>query len=163
MVSAVLPLAPSPSEPSLLGREPAAVRLLARAAGPEGPERLPSLRPAAAGRRALTARLGALLALVCLAVAVAGCGGDDESSADPPPTAPELTIPETDRAGAPAEHDRDDASRGDDTSGDGRRRTRLPRRPRTPEDTPQNDTPPPADSPAERFEEFCNDNPGACG
>ena len=30
-------------------------------------------------------------------------------------------------------------------------------------DTPENDAPPPADSPAERFEEFCDDNPGACG
>ena len=29
-------------------------------------------------------------------------------------------------------------------------------------DTPQNDTPPPEDSPAERFEDFCAQNPGAC-
>jgi hypothetical protein len=32
-----------------------------------------------------------------------------------------------------------------------------------PQDSPENDTAPPADSPAERFEEFCNENPGACG
>jgi hypothetical protein len=35
--------------------------------------------------------------------------------------------------------------------------------PTTPSDTPQNDAPPPQGSPAERFEQYCNDNPGACG
>ena len=29
--------------------------------------------------------------------------------------------------------------------------------------TPAPEAEPPADSPAERFEEFCDDNPGACG
>jgi hypothetical protein len=29
-------------------------------------------------------------------------------------------------------------------------------------DTPQNDQPPPKGSPADRFEQFCKDNPGAC-
>src|SRR3954452_14410894 len=37
---------------ALCGREPAPVRLLPRAAGPARPERLPALRPAAAGRHA---------------------------------------------------------------------------------------------------------------
>ena len=32
-----------------------------------------------------------------------------------------------------------------------------------PADTPESDTAPPDDSPAERFEEYCNENPGACG
>ncbi len=31
-----------------------------------------------------------------------------------------------------------------------------------PSDTPQNDVPPPQGSPADRFEQFCKDNPGAC-
>jgi hypothetical protein len=31
-----------------------------------------------------------------------------------------------------------------------------------PDDSPQNDTPPPSGSPAERFEQFCQENPGAC-
>jgi hypothetical protein len=31
-----------------------------------------------------------------------------------------------------------------------------------PQDSPQNDTPPPSGSPAERFEQFCQENPGAC-
>jgi hypothetical protein len=38
-----------------------------------------------------------------------------------------------------------------------------PAEPQTPADTPENDSPPPKDSPAERFEEYCNENPGACG
>ena len=35
--------------------------------------------------------------------------------------------------------------------------------PEAPADTPENDAPPPEDTPAERFEEYCNENPGACG
>jgi hypothetical protein len=31
-----------------------------------------------------------------------------------------------------------------------------------PTDTPQNDVAPPKNSPADRFEQFCKDNPGAC-
>ena len=31
-----------------------------------------------------------------------------------------------------------------------------------PSDTEQNDQPPPQGSPADRFEQFCKDNPGAC-
>jgi hypothetical protein len=31
-----------------------------------------------------------------------------------------------------------------------------------PQDTPQNDVAPPQGSPADRFEQFCKDNPGAC-
>ena len=31
-----------------------------------------------------------------------------------------------------------------------------------PQDTETNDTPPPSGSPAERFERFCEENPGAC-
>jgi hypothetical protein len=120
---------------------------------------LPSLRPAAAGRRALTARLGALL-LLSLAVLSAGCGGDQESSADPPPEAPELTIPETDQA-PPPPTDTTPTTETTPPPTDGGTPTPPPAE--TPTDTPENDTPPPQDSPAERFERFCNDNPGACG
>jgi hypothetical protein len=38
-----------------------------------------------------------------------------------------------------------------------------PTTPEPPADTPENDAPPPEDTPAERFEEYCNENPGACG
>ena len=49
--SAARPLA---ERPALRGGEPPPLRLLSRAAGPEGPERLPALRPPAARRRGLT-------------------------------------------------------------------------------------------------------------
>ena len=35
--------------------------------------------------------------------------------------------------------------------------------PQAPADTPESDSPPPEDSPAERFEDYCDENPGACG
>src|SRR5918999_5563068 len=61
----------------LLRREPEAVRVFPRATRPEGPERLPALRPAATGRRALTARLAAPVLVALLAAGVSsGCGGD---------------------------------------------------------------------------------------
>ena len=44
-------------QPAVGRREPAPVRLLAGAAGAQGRERLPALRPAAAGRRGLSQRL----------------------------------------------------------------------------------------------------------
>jgi hypothetical protein len=136
-----------------------------RAARAEGPERLPALRPAAPGRRALIARLLAL-GLVALLVAAPGCGGDDEPAAQPPPTVPDLTVPQTDaeeppepetETVAPAPAPEPDAVPPGTDGG-----TPAPA-PEPPADSPENDTPPPTDSPAERFEEFCNENPGACG
>ena len=116
------------------------------------------MRPAPAGRRALIARLGALL-LLSLLVTAAGCGADQESSADSPPKAPELTIPETDSEPPPSETETTPTTE----TAPPPTTTTTPAQPTTPSDTPQNDTPPPADSPAQRFEQFCNDNPGACG
>jgi hypothetical protein len=96
--------------------------------------------------------------LVSLVVTAAGCGADEESSADPPPKAPELTIPETDSPPPPSE-----TVTTPTTETTPPPTTSTPAEPTTTSDTPENDTPPPADSPAERFEQFCNDNPGACG
>jgi hypothetical protein len=142
------------------------VRVLARAAGSEGPERLPALRPSASGSRALKAVLAALLALALLA---SGCGGDDEPSAETEPALPNLTVPqgeatETEQLVEPVPDPQTETLPPVETetvppsTGGG---TQAPEAEPTP-DTPENDTPPPADSPAERFEEFCNDNPGAC-
>ena len=54
IVGKLLPLAPSAERAALGGREPPPLRLLAGAAGAEGPQRLPALRPPSARRRALT-------------------------------------------------------------------------------------------------------------
>src|SRR5919106_4984231 len=70
--------------PALFRREPEALRVFPRATRAEGPERLPALRPAATGRRALNARHAALLLVAVLAAGLAsGCGGDDEPAAQP--------------------------------------------------------------------------------
>ena len=90
---------------------------------------------------------------------LAGCGGDDER-AEPAITVPDLTVPGGDEvqpaptgtAPTPAP-----APPPADTSGG----APAPAEPQT--DSPENDLPPPPDSPAERFEEFCEANPGACG
>jgi type IV secretory pathway VirB10-like protein len=141
--------------------------VLARAAGPEGSERLSALRPSTSGRRALKALLAALLALTLVA---SGCGGDDEPSAETEPALPNLTVPQGETT-EPETEAVPDAPLDPSTetlppvetvppsTGGG---TPAPES-EPPPDTPENDTPPPADSPAERFEEFCDDNPGACG
>src|SRR5436853_3473484 len=69
-----------PEQPAVVGGEPAAVRLLARAARTEGPERLPALRSPSARRRALVPSFAMrpfalLTCLLVLGLAVAGCGG----------------------------------------------------------------------------------------
>src|SRR6185312_7855998 len=81
-----------PEQSAVVCGEPAAVRLLARAAGPEGPERLPALRPSSARRRALVPAVAMrpfalLTSLLVLGFAVAGCGGGSDQSAQtlPPP------------------------------------------------------------------------------
>jgi hypothetical protein len=125
------------------------VRLLARAAGAEGPERLPALRAPAPRRRAL-------IALVLAALAVAGCGADDEPAADVPPPAPNLTVPQTDKTETTDPVDPATETLPPETS-------ETAPAPITPTDSPANDTPPPANSPAQRFEDYCNNNPGACG
>jgi len=111
-----------------------------------------------------------LLALLVLPLA-AGCGGDDEQ-AEAPRDLPELTIPRTDpepdppgTAPAPTT-DTAPTPTGDDPStaplapgeGDGSGSA-----PSGGTDSPDNDTAPPADSPAERFEQQCEETPGACG
>jgi hypothetical protein len=105
----------------------------------------------------------ALAALLAAAMAV-GCGADDEPATGREPTVPDLTVPQTDEP-APSVPETETETTAPPTtettapptSGG----TPAPKPPQT--DTPENDTPPPSGSPAERFEDFCNDNPGACG
>ncbi len=136
-------------------------------------------------------RLVALIAASVLGAA--GCGGDDEVATPAPPeltvpedkNGPELgdttteesttgetttdgsTDDPTDALPAPATQD-DPTSSGDPAASpssgasggsDGSGRTADPARP----DTPENDTPPPPNSPEADFEQFCDENPGACG
>jgi hypothetical protein len=93
---------------------------------------------------------------------LAGCGGDDEPAAETTRELPDLAVPtvtaptETEEVEPPA------------TTVDPATETLPEEGPATvpgepPADTPENDAPPPEDTPAERFEEYCNENPGACG
>ena len=98
------------------------------------------------------------LVLSLFALGIAGCGGDDDGDASTTlPTVP-LSVPggETSTLG-------DDAT---DTTIDTTPDTATPAPTPTPApvtpDSPQNDTPPPAGSEAEQFENFCEQNPGAC-
>jgi hypothetical protein len=96
--------------------------------------------------------------------AIAGCGGDDEPSTSTARELPELSIPTTTTSTAPSVLDRTAPAT---TTVDPATETLPSEGPRTtptePADTPENDSPPPEGSPAERFEQYCTDNPGACG
>ena len=111
----------------------------------------------------MRAPLAALLAIAALAVA--GCGGDDES-AQTTPTKPELTVPGGSDPGLDGTTGTDETDTGTDTGSGGTAAppAQAPTTPpaQQPQDSPQNDQPPPAGSPAQRFENFCDENPGAC-
>jgi hypothetical protein len=95
-----------------------------------------------------------------LVVALAGCGGDDEPTEttrelpklSAPSTGTSPTVEET----APPPTTVNPATETLPLEG-------PPPSDTAPADTPESDTAPPEDSPAERFEEYCNENPGACG
>jgi hypothetical protein len=92
--------------------------------------------------------------------AIAGCGGDDEP-AETTRELPALSLPRTEST--PTVEQTAPSS----TTVDPATETLPPEGPppsdTAPADTPESDTAPPEDSPAERFEEYCNENPGACG
>jgi hypothetical protein len=96
--------------------------------------------------------------------AIAGCGGDDEPSTRTARELPKLDLPTTKTA--PPAVDTTPATT--PTTVDPRTET-LPEEgpanttPQAPSDTPENDAPPAQGSPAERFEQYCEENPGACG
>jgi hypothetical protein len=117
----------------------------------------------------LTSRLALAL---CAASILAGCGGDSESSSQDV-TTPNLTVPQqangpdsssTDKTGT-TEATTDTAPAPEaplDQANPGNGGVPAPDNNRQPEDTPSNDTPPKPGSPADRFEQFCAQNPGAC-
>jgi hypothetical protein len=94
--------------------------------------------------------LAVVLALFALSVAIAACGDDDE---DEGVSIPSIAVPET-TATAPATT-APETTTAPDTGGTGTTKQ--------PKDTAKNDVPPPSGTPQEQFEQFCEQNPGACG
>ena len=116
------------------------------------------------------------LALALLApLLLAACGGDDEPSPEEVKK-PELTVPQDEESTDTTETTEPEAETG--TEGDGGSADGPMDQPNPgnggvpapdnnepapePRDSPANDTPPEPGSPAERFEQFCAQNPGAC-
>ena len=101
------------------------------------------------------------IALACGVLALAaGCGGDDEKASETD-TAPKITVPTDDTPPptvtetTPTQTETSPAPQTTPDSGG----SPAPSKP----DSPENDTPPAPDTPEQRFEEFCDANPGACG
>jgi hypothetical protein len=124
-------------------------------------------------------RPGWLLAAL-VAATLAGCGGDDESGSStqlerPPMTVPGESTDSTDSSTDTDATETDPEAGGSDPSTTGPMDQpnpgnggvpapdgNNPPADQAPEDSPSNDTPPEPGSPAERFEQFCAQNPGAC-
>jgi hypothetical protein len=100
-------------------------------------------------------------------VVIAG-SGDDGSSSKPAP-APELKPPPGSIGSSPSDRTGSDEKSGTTGSTGTTGPAPAPAEPAPSggaqppaEDSPQNDTQPPSGSPAQKFEDFCNQNPGAC-
>jgi hypothetical protein len=126
------------------------------------------------------------LALALIAPVLAACGGDAEDTSSSAPRKPELTVPGESTDMAPTDTGTDTGTEtGTDTAPDsgvqggsggqdgtpsdqpnpGNGGVPAPDNnapPQSQEDSPSNDTPPEPGSPADRFEQFCAQNPGAC-
>jgi hypothetical protein len=108
--------------------------------------------PPARSRRAAT-----LLAAVALALAsvAAGCGDDDNETTTSEPTATTTTDPTTTDTNTNTDTTTDTTTTDTDTNGSGGTSPGE-------DDTAKNDIPPKPGSPAEEFEEYCDQNPEAC-
>ena len=135
-------------------------------------------------------RLTAFLTVGLLALVAAGCGGGDDLAPEVPGPPADVVIPESADAPGEASASQDegatdessgdeetDSGTTDDSGGTTAPEETAPADPgtTTPDtseggtaapdaeaDGPTNDTPPPEDSNAEQFEDFCAQNPGAC-
>jgi hypothetical protein len=119
-------------------------------------------------RRLVVLGIAAVLTGLIVGVVIAG-SGDDNGGGDTSGSVPELApLPGSSDLGTETRSERTDTERTttDDSGG-----STAPTAPPAdtggggtpaPQDSPQNDTPPPSGSPAERFEQFCAENPGAC-
>jgi hypothetical protein len=131
-----------------------------------------------------------IIALFAFALIAIGCGSSAESSKEVPLSTPELTTPGDESSSQTLndtfDQDSEDGSAGGSSSqGDGgssdapsqaqpsqpKGGTQAPAPPQTKDggteapqqpNNSQNNGRPPSGSPAERFENFCADNPGAC-
>jgi hypothetical protein len=127
-------------------------------------------------------RVAVAVALTALLPSLAACGGGGSTKASEPlpTTAPALTVP-GDSKTPKVENTATDTTTSTSTSTSPAttpaptQTTAAPSNPSTPQggaaapatggatpDSPQNDTSPPANSPASKFEQFCKENPGAC-
>jgi hypothetical protein len=125
-------------------------------------------------RRVALISIAAVLTGLIAGQVLSGCGSDDSSSQDV--TTPELTVPGDSSIGTTDRGTTDRGTTDEGTTGDTGSSTgtggsppaqQAPTAPSggaqaAPEDTPQNDTAPAAGSPAQRYERFCDQNPGAC-
>jgi hypothetical protein len=102
-------------------------------------------------------RLAIALAALAAGLGAVGCG-DDESGDETTPSIsiPSVTAPTTT---APTATEPSGGVAPETTTGSGGRGGYDPAKP----DTPENDVPPPPGSPQEAFEQFCEQNPAACG
>jgi hypothetical protein len=118
-------------------------------------------------RRVALIAIAAVITGLVVGQLASGCGSDDSPKRNV--TTPELTVPEDSSGGVTGTTDKGTTDEG--TTGEsGGQSAPVQQAPQTPsggapaapEDTPQNDAPPATGSPAERFERFCEKNPGAC-
>lgn len=121
-------------------------------------------------RRVALIAAAAVLTGVLAGVVLAG--GDGDNSSNDPVTTPELTVPgESGQLSDEGATGSDGASgeTGPTGSSDGGGAATPPPTDQdsggtpAPQDSQQNDVPPPPGSPADKFEKFCEQNPGACG
>jgi hypothetical protein len=108
------------------------------------------------------------LVLSVFALGLAGCGGDDDEETTTIPTIP-LSVPggsDTDTTAGDESTDTTVDTTPDSSAAPAPTPTPAPAPTPAPPaqtpDSPQNDTPPPQGSEAEEFENFCEQNPGAC-
>jgi hypothetical protein len=124
-------------------------------------------------RKVAAIAVGAVLTGLIVGVVLASSGDDDSNKTDV--QAPELTIPggsgttgkERERKGATdTGGESGSTSSGQESSGGAQapsdQSSGGAQAPSAPQDTQENDVPPSQGSPAQRFEKFCEQNPGAC-
>ena len=126
-------------------------------------------------------RITAIIAAGVLALAAAGCGSGDALAPEVPGPPADVVLPEAtvaptanedadsaDQDSSTDENSTDDTTTPEDSGATGDTGATTPdtsggtTAPEAEADSPTNDTPPPADSEAEQFEDFCAQNPGAC-